>query len=68
MDLTDKELEKIYEDYLENGSEYASQEVRDTYHALQDAQENYVVALLRDQFQMTYRYALRQQRGDGENV
>lgn len=59
MDLTDKELEKIYEDYLENGTEYASQGVRDAYHALQTALENYVCAIQQDQFQMTYRYALR---------
>ena len=65
MDLTDKELEKIYYDYLDNGTEYASQEVRDGYYALQTALENYVCAIQQDQFQMTYRYALRGVDKDG---
>lgn len=55
--MSEKELEKMYTDYLEN-CESAPDRVRETYSAIYDAFDEYLEALQEFIFKSTVRYVL----------
>lgn len=55
--------EDLYMHYSEEESEPASQRVRDTYYAMNIAQENYIAAISEYSFAEGFRYAVKLMKG-----
>lgn len=51
-----EDFKKLYDDFLENDEEAASEEVRDTYSAMKDEFEEYICAIQEDTFRKAYNF------------
>lgn len=57
--ISEQELNKIFGDYCENDSEMASEEVQSTCRKHDRALEEYVIAVIEDNFKKGFCYALK---------
>ena len=57
--IDETELNKIYNDYCENVNEMTSEEVQSTYRKHNTALEEYIAAVVEDNFKKRFCYALQ---------